>query len=106
MVGGEVIEIVIEIIEGIIKIEIMIGIESAIEIMTEIEMIKMIVTEIVIVIAIVIGGNMVDLAMDVVVTALLIILNFVFLLLDYLKDVHGKTSKIILDKLEKYVSLM
>jgi len=104
-----------EIIEGIIKIEIMIETEIVIEIMTGTEMTKTVTeTETVIVnviaIAIVIetvieivtvGPDMVE---DVIV--LLTTLNSEYLSLDYLLVVLGKTSKIILDKLVKYVSRM
>lgn len=104
-----------EIIEGIIKIEIMIETEIAIEIMTGIEMTKTVTeteieTVIVNVIAIVIvtvieivtvGPDMVE-----AVIVLLTTLNSEFLSLDYLLVVLGKTSKIILDKLVKFVSQM
>jgi len=104
-----------EIIEGIIKIEIMIETEIVIEIMTGTEMTKTVTeteieTVIVNVIAIVIvtvietvtvGPDMVE-----AVIVLLTTLNLEFLSLDYLLVVLGKTSKIILDKLVKYVSRM
>jgi hypothetical protein len=105
-----------EIIEGIpIKIEIMIETEIVIEIMTGTEMTKTVTeteieTVIVNVIAIVIvtvieivtvGPDMVE-----AVIVLLTTLNSEYLSLDYLLVVLGKTSKIILDKLVKYVSQM
>jgi hypothetical protein len=114
---GTVIEILVE---GTIRIEIetMIGIMieiekgieietvTVIEIMTEIEIeteteeaeegVVMIKIEI---------ENMVEADMDVDVTVLLIILNFVSLLLDYHKAAPGRILKIILGKLERYVSL-
>jgi hypothetical protein len=89
--GGEATEIEIEIIAEIIKIEIMIETENAIEIMIEIEMIrKVIETEIEIgietEIEIMVDRDMVE--VDIV---HLIILNFVYLLLVFLKAVLGKT---------------
>jgi len=104
-----------EIIEEIIKIEIMIETGIVIEIMigtemtktvTEIETETVIVNVIAIVIVTVIeivtvGPDMVE-----VVIVLLTILNSEFLSLDYLLVVLGKTLKIILDKLVKFVSQM
>jgi len=104
-----------EIIEEIIKIEIMIETGIVIEIMigtemtktvTEIETETVIVNVIAIVIATVIeivtvGPDMVE-----AVIVLLTTLNSEYLSLDYLLVVLGKTLKIILDKLVKCVSQM
>jgi len=104
-----------EIIEEIIKIEIMIETGIVIEIMigtemtktvTEIETETVIVNVIAIVIATVIeivtvGPDMVE-----AVIVLLTTLNSEYLSLDYLLVVLGKTLKIILDKLVKFVSQM